>query len=136
MDEQRMRERLGAARVARLATIGPAGGPAIVPFCFVLDGDRLYSAVDHKPKRTRRLQRLANAAREPRVSVLVDHYEEDWNRLWWVRVDGRAAIVDDPGEVEHAVGLLAAKYAQYRTWPPLGPVSRIDIERLRGWAAA
>src|SRR5205807_10199664 len=90
MNDEDMHQRVSAARVARLATVNADGAPHLVPFCFALDGDVLYSAVDAKPKKTQRLQRLQNAAREPRVSVLVDHYEEDWARLWWVRLDGQA----------------------------------------------
>lgn len=131
-----MRDRLAGARVGRLSTLGTSGAPTLVPFCFVLDGERIYSAVDHKPKRTRRLQRLANAAHDPRVSVLVDHYEEDWDRLWWVRADGLALTVDDPPEVEHALALLVEKYDQYRAQRPQGPVMRIDVTRWRGWSAA
>jgi PPOX class probable F420-dependent enzyme len=129
-----MHGRVAAARVARLATVGAGGAPHLVPFCFVLDGEVLYSAVDQKPKRTSRLRRLENAAAEPRVSVLVDHYEEDWSRLWWVRLDGRARELEAGPEAERAVDLLCAKYAQYRAEPPGGPVLRIDVERWRGWS--
>src|SRR4051794_4921374 len=86
------RERFAAARVARLAT----SGPHIVPICFALDGDTIWSAVDAKPKRTRALRRLENIARDPRVSVLTDHYDDsDWSRLWWARADGTATVHDD-----------------------------------------
>ncbi len=131
-----MRTRVAAAQVARLATVTVTGAPHQVPFCFVLDGDVLYSAVDRKPKRTTRLRRLDNAAAEPRVCVLVDHYDPDWSRLWWVRLDGRARRLDAGPEAERAVAALAAKYAQYRAQPPDGPVLRIDVERWTGWAAA
>lgn len=105
------------ARVARLATVDPSGRPHVVPICFVLDGDLLYTAVDEKPKRTRRLQRLRNIEANPRVEVLIDGYEEDWSRLWWVRLRGTARVVDEPRALE----LLAEKYPQYRTHPPAGP---------------
>jgi PPOX class probable F420-dependent enzyme len=130
-----MRERVSVARVGRLATVNASGAPHLVPFCFALDGDVLYSAVDAKPKKTQRLQRLQNAAREPRVSVLVDHYEEDWARLWWVRLDGQAHELTSGPEAERAIALLAAKYSQYRERPPGGPVLRIDLQRWRGWSA-
>ena len=85
-----MRARVRTAKVARLATTDPDGRPHLVPIVFVLDGQTLYSAVDAKPKRSRRLRRVANARERPDVTVLVDHYEDDWGRLWWVRVRGRA----------------------------------------------
>src|SRR5712692_6363268 len=98
-----MRARVIDARVARLGTIGATGAPHLVPFCIALDGDVLYSAVDRKPKRSVRLRRLENAAAEPRVCVLVDHYEEDWSRLWWVRLDGRALQLEPGAETERAL---------------------------------
>ena len=134
MTNEVMRERVAAARVGRLATVGAGGAPHQVPFCFAADGDVLYSAVDAKPKRTQRLQRLQNAAREPRVSVLVDHYEEDWGRLWWIRLDGRARELPAGPEAARAVTLLAGKYPQYLERPPAGPVLRIDVERWRAWS--
>ena len=131
-----MRRRVTDARVARLATVRPGGGPHLVPFCYVLDGDTVYSAVDRKPKRTLDLRRLVNAAAEPRVSVLVDHYEDDWSRLWWIRLDGRAHRLPPGPEAGQALDALAAKYPQYRAARPLGPVLRIDVERWTAWAAA
>lgn len=129
-----MRARVAAARVARLATVTAGGAPHLVPLCFVLDGDVLYSAVDLKPKRTERLRRLANVAAEPRVCVIVDHYEEDWSRLWWIRIDGVARELGQEEEAERARALLRAKYEQYRLQPPAGPVLRIEGQRWRGWA--
>lgn len=133
MTEAEARARVTAARVARLGTVRASGAPHLVPFCFVLDGELLYSAVDRKPKRTQRLLRLENAAAEPRVCVLIDHYEEDWSRLWWVRLDGRARELPPGDEAASAAARLAAKYAQYREAPPDGPVLRIDVERWRWW---
>ena len=120
------------ARVARLATVDPQGRPHAVPICFVVDGEMLYTVVDEKPKRTRRLQRLRNIEENPQIEVLIDHYDEDWSRLWWVRLRGTARIVDDL----HAVGLLAAKYAQYRERPPGGPVIAVSIEERTEWRAS
>ena len=134
MTQGEMRERVMAARVARLATVGVSGAPHLVPFCFAGEGDVLYSAVDAKPKRTGRLQRLRNTARDPRVSVIVDHYEEDWTRLWWVRLDGHARQLPSGPEAERATALLVAKYPQYQERPPAGPVLRIDVERWTGWS--
>ena len=91
VQEAIVRERVQTARVARLATISPDGRPHLVPVVFVLDGQTLYSAVDAKPKRSRRLRRLANARERPDVTVLVDHYEDDWGRLWWVSLRGQQA---------------------------------------------
>jgi PPOX class probable F420-dependent enzyme len=137
MNEARARELLGAARVARLATVARDGRPRLVPICFVLAGDVIYHAVDDKPKATRRLARLADLAAEPRASVLADHYDEDWSALWWVRADGRARVLDDvrEGEAARALDLLAERYAPYRARRPLGPVIALDVERITGWAA-
>jgi PPOX class probable F420-dependent enzyme len=112
------------APVARLATVDPQGRPHVVPICFAIDGATLYTAVDEKPKRTRRLQRLRNIEANPRVEVLIDRYDDDWSRLWWVRLRGTARVVDDPRALE----LLAAKYPQYRERPPAGPVIAVSIE--------
>ncbi|MGE5273867.1 MAG: TIGR03668 family PPOX class F420-dependent oxidoreductase [Verrucomicrobiota bacterium] len=120
------------APVARLATVDAAGRPHVVPICFVLQGDRLYTAVDGKPKRTRRLKRLSNIESNPHVEVLIDHYEQDWSRLWWVRLRGVARIVEDP----RAVDLLAAKYPQYREQPPAGPVIAVTVEERSEWTAS
>ncbi len=130
-----LRAAVARARVARLATIGPGGHPHVVPICFALEGERLYSAVDRKPKRSRELQRLANVRADPRVEVLVDHYEEEWARLWWVRLRGRARVVDAGEELARALALLTVKYEQYRTEPPTGPALAVEIEAWRGWHA-
>jgi PPOX class probable F420-dependent enzyme len=135
MDLAEMRERVAAARVARLATLRPDGRPHLVPICFALDSETLYSAVDEKPKRSRRLQRLENIRRRPEVAVLVDHYEEDWSRLWWVRLDGTARVVEEVPEREHGMALLRAKYDQYRAEPPRGAVIAVRVEGWRGWAS-
>jgi PPOX class probable F420-dependent enzyme len=134
MEAETMRERVRDARVARLATIGADGRPHLVPICFVLEGDVLYSAVDEKPKRSKRLKRLENIRNHPEVTVLVDHYEEDWTRLWWVRLDGTASVLHEGPEREHALALLREKYEQYRAQPPTGPVIAVRVERRRAWA--
>ena len=130
-----MRALVEGARVGRLATVGPEGRPHLVPICFALAGTTLYSAVDEKPKRSRRLKRLANVEANPRVTVLVDHYEEDWSRLWWVRLDGRARVLAQGTERERALALLGEKYEQYRARPPTGPVVAVDVENWRRWSA-
>ena len=129
-------ERVTAARVARLATVDPDGRPHLVPIVFALDGDTLYSAVDAKPKRSRRLRRIENARERPDVTILVDHFEEDWSRLWWIRLRGRARVLDAGDELEHALRLLLEKYPQYREHPPGGPVLAVDVTEVRAWNGA
>lgn len=129
-----MRARVGAARVARLATVDPAGRPHVVPIVFAFEGDRLYSAVDRKPKRSRRLQRLVNIRANPLVAVLVDHYEEDWSGLWWVRIRGTARLVEEGADREAALRLLTDRYAPYADDPPDGPVIEITAEEWVGWS--
>ena len=119
------------ARVARLATVAPDGRPHVVPICFAVEDDTLYTAIDEKPKRTRALQRLRNIEANPRVEVLIDHYEEDWSRLWWVRLQGQARTQElDARSLE----LLTAKYSQYRARPPGGPLVVVAIERFAEWS--
>jgi PPOX class probable F420-dependent enzyme len=133
---ERMRARVTEARVARLATIDPQGRPHVVPVCFVLDGDTVYSAVDEKPKRSRELQRLKNVRANPAVALIVDRYDEDWTQLWWVRLRGAAKVLEAGPEREHALALLAEKYEQYRADPPRGDVLAVHVEEWRGWSAA
>jgi PPOX class probable F420-dependent enzyme len=135
MDEARCRARLSEARVGRLATVRPDGRPHVVVCCFAVEGDRVWTAVDAKPKATPRLQRLANVRANPRASLLVDHYEEDWDALWWVRVDGPATVLDRGAERDAGVRALVAKYEQYAAAPPAGAVIAIEVERWRGWSA-
>jgi len=127
--------RLTAARVARLATLDPDGRPHLVPIVFALDGDTLYSAVDRKPKRSRKLRRIENARARPDVTILVDHYEEDWSQLWWIRLRGHARVLDDGEERDRALALLEEKYPQYRSEPPDGPVLAVDVTDVREWSA-
>ncbi len=139
------RRRFASVRVARLATVDPDGRPHLVPFTFALGSrargagfspeDFIYSAVDAKPKSSTDLRRLRNIRANPRVAVLADHYEDDWDGLWWVRADGRAAILDDPAAMAPALALLIRRYPQYRGQPPGGPVISIRVTRWTGWAA-
>ena len=133
MDESTKRSRVTAARVGRLATITTDGRPHLVPCCFALSGDTIYSAIDHKPKSTRRLRRLENLRGNANASLLVDHYADDWSTLWWIRADGTGRILDDSREMAAATALLVAKYRQYRDDAPAGPVIAIDISTWRGW---
>ena len=107
-----------------------------VPSNHELDGETLYTAVDGKPKRSRRLRRIENARERPDVTVLVDHYEHDWTRLWWLRLRGRARVLDGGEEAERALAALTAKYPQYAVAPPGLPVLAVDVADRRAWAAA
>jgi PPOX class probable F420-dependent enzyme len=130
-----MERRVASAYVARLATVGANERPHIVPICFALDEQTLYFAVDSKPKQSTNLKRLRNIAANPAVSILIDHYEDDWDKLWWVRLDGDARVVTDGGEVQKALRLLASRYSQYRTTTPAGPVVAVAITGIIGWSA-
>ena len=136
LESEEMRSRIDGAMVARLATVGRDGRPHIVPITFALDDDTIYFAVDFKPKTTADLQRLRNIEANPSVSVLVDHYEDDWTKLWWVRVDGGARIVIDGAVFEKGIALLTQRYAPYRSVRPVGPVVAIAVERMTGWSAS
>jgi PPOX class probable F420-dependent enzyme len=136
MEAAEARRCFGAAAVAHLATVGTDGRPHIVPISFALEGDAMYFAVDAKPKRSSDLKRLRNIAANPAVSILADHYEDDWAKLWWVRIDGTARLVTDPAQATRAIDLLASRYQQYRSAPPAGPVVAVAIERWSGWSAS
>ena len=132
-----LRERVAEARAARLATIDPDGRPHLVPIVFVLDRDTVYTAVDAKPKRTRLLQRIENARIRPDATMLVDYYDDDdWGRLWWVRLRCRARVLDGGAEAERALRLLSKKYEQYGDQPPAAPVLALDVVEWRGWTGA
>ncbi len=126
-------ERFAHARVGRLATMREDGSPHLVPFAFVLHGDALYAAIDEQTARGRNSMRADNIRRDPRVSVLVDHYEGDWNRTWWVRADGLARVVDDGDDRDRVLSILAEKYEQYRRQPPGGPAIVVDVKRWSYW---
>ncbi len=136
MDEDEARSRFATGMVARLATVRPDGSPHVVPVVFALDGDTVVSAVDDKPKRTRELRRVANIRADPRVSLLVDHYDEEWPNVWWVRADGRARVVDGGPTLDRVVALLAAKYPQYAASPPAGPAVLVEVRTWRWWSYA
>jgi PPOX class probable F420-dependent enzyme len=121
--------------VAMLATSGPDGAPHIVPVVFAVHGDTVYTAIDAKRKSTRRLRRLANIEANPQVSMLVDHYEDDWAALWWVRADGVAAIHYSGDEMATGYSLLRRKYLQYQRIALDGPVVTVEVRRWSSWQA-
>jgi PPOX class probable F420-dependent enzyme len=132
-------ELLRDARVGRLGTVDAAGQPLVVPVCYVYDGERCYSAVDAKPKRTRNLKRLRNLADNPRVSLAVDHYDEDWRALRYVIVQGRGDVLESGDEFSRVIDLLVTKYPQYhelRLDRPAGAVVRITPARILFWRFA
>ena len=136
MQTAELRRRFAASPVARLATVRPDGAPHVVPVVFALVDGTVYSAVDAKPKRGSRLQRIENVRAEPRCALLVDHYEDDWSRLWWVRADGRGAVVDEPPSAHPGVRALVERHPQYREEPPSGPLLVVAVERWSGWSGA
>jgi PPOX class probable F420-dependent enzyme len=129
------RARFAAARVARLATASAGGVPHVVPVTFAVRDDAIVTAVDAKPKRTRALKRVANIRANPRVSLLVDEYSDDWSRLWWARADGVASVLDGGDLHDRMLRLLAERYEQYRSSQPAGPVIVVAVERWSGWSA-
>lgn len=135
VEPEAIRGRVATAQVGRLATVGGDGRPHAVPICFALQGETVYSAVDHKPKRATQLRRVANLTETGRACLLVDEYTEDWSTLWWVRLDAAGRVVDDPAERAAAVAALVEKYPQYRERPPAGPVIALDVTRWSGWSA-
>jgi PPOX class probable F420-dependent enzyme len=132
-----IRVKLETARVARLATLDAERGPHLVPICFACDGSVFYSAIDHKPKRVapNRLARLKNIQETPQVALLVDEYDEDWTRLWYVLVRGTAELVSDPAEGNRAIQCLRAKYPQYDVdmLADDAPVLRITPVQITAW---
>jgi PPOX class probable F420-dependent enzyme len=131
------RDELDRARHAVLVTVKPDGTPRPVPCTFAVTAGRLVSAVDHKPKTTTRLARLADIERSGRATVLIEHYDDDWSQLWWIRVAGRAAVLgaDDPF-ASQALTALVAKYAQYQAQPPAGPLYSVQLDEVVAWRAA
>lgn len=124
------------APVAALATVRPDGEPHVVPVVFAMAAGRddlVYTAVDAKPKSTQHLRRLTNIEHNPAVSLLVDHYDDDWERLWWVRADGAGAVHRSGDEVAFGYAQLRAKYPQYERVALNGPVVSIRITRWASW---
>jgi len=130
------RRLFAGARVAVLATLDRSGQPHLVPVTFVVDGDRVWTAVDSKPKGATPLRRHANIRANPAVSLLAQHWDEDWSALWWVRADGIATISETPESVDGVARLLRSKYDQYQSVHVSGPVIAITVHTWRGWTAA
>lgn len=122
--------KLDNARVATLATVNPNGSPHLVPVVFAVLENRIATAIDAKPKSSARLRRLTNIEANPNVSLLAHHYEEDWSRLWWVRVDGQAEVRADD---EAALAALRDRYPQYGAVELTGPVISIRVTGIRSW---
>jgi PPOX class probable F420-dependent enzyme len=129
------RELIDAARVARLGLLDDADRPRVLPVTFAVAGGELWTAVDHKPKRTEggELARVRWLRRNPAAALTVDRYSDDWGRLAWVQALGRVAVLDEPGP--GAMDALRVKYDQYRDRPPAGPFLRLAPERFLFWAA-
>ena len=121
--------------VAMLATVGADGAPHVVPVVFAVHGNVVYTAVDAKRKTTQRLRRLANIESNPKVSMLVDHYDDDWTQLWWVRADGVAAVHYSGEEMAVGYALLRSKYVQYQRIALDGPVVTVEVRRWASWRA-
>ena len=135
LEPDEARRRFAAGRVARLATVTPNGRPHIVPVTFAVEGDRIYSIVDTvKPKTSLSLTRLRNIEVNPRVSLLVDAYDDGWERLWWVRADGTARIAAEGSDWDHARTVLASRYARYAHATHFGPATIVEVESWTGWA--
>ena len=133
---ERERTFLLAQRVARLASADARGEPHVVPVCFAVDGGTVYVTVDEKPKRRpqRPLKRIRNLLENPAVALVADHYEEDWRRLGWVMLRGRAEILREGAEHDGAQSLLRARYAQYREMALAAlPVIAIRVARVASW---
>ena len=132
--QQWQRELIAELRVARLATVSPDGSPHLVPVCYALVENRLFIAIDEKPKRDVRLARLRNIEHEPRVSLLFDRYDDVWTRLAWVRIDGLAAVFERGDEQPRALAALRGRYPQYGAMAlETLPLIAIEPARVSGW---
>lgn len=136
--EQWVRAFLEERRVGRLATVGRKDRPHVIPVVYAFDGERLFTPIDAKPKRVGayELQRVQNIRANPHVAIIVDEYSEDWRRLRWVLLRGRAILAETGPEQERGAALLEAKYAQYAEMPLAGrPVIVVTVEKVSQWRA-
>jgi PPOX class probable F420-dependent enzyme len=129
---------IAEGRVGRLATADASGQPLVVPICYAFDGASLFSAIDAKPKRpgSQGLRRIRNIRENPRVSVVIDRYDEDWTRLRYVIIQGQAEILTDGGDFSRGVDLLLAKYPQYRSMGlkrEAGLMIKVEPARVTEW---
>jgi len=135
LDQAEARARFAGSSVLRLATAGADGRPHLVPCTFAVDeSGRVVIGIDNKPKSSGELRRLRNIAENPRVSLLADHYGDDWARLWWARADGLATVELSGPEHGAYWALLRAKYPQYAGQVLDGPVIVVTVESWSGWA--
>ena len=136
LSAEHARERFADSPVAVLGTSDADGVSHLVPVTYLVSRDKVFIAIDGKPKRSRDLKRLRNIAANPRVCLLAQRYDDDWTRLWWARADGTAHIVG-PDDVPFGVlGGLTERYPWYRTNPPEGPVIVVDVYKWSGWSFA
>lgn len=135
MDVEDCRRRFAAAPHAYLATVNDDGTPHLVPVVHAVHGDEVLVVVDHKPKRTTDLRRLRNIRARPGVAFLADHYAADWDRLWWVRADATARVVEDGPEHADGVARLQLRYPHYVERVPDGPLIVARVDRWTGWSA-
>jgi PPOX class probable F420-dependent enzyme len=135
MAEFDARERFASSHVAQLATVSAEGIPHLVPIVFAVSHDVVYTAVDAKRKSGRPLRRMANIEANPTVSLIVDHYDQDWSQLWWVRADGVAKIHHSGEEMATGYFELRRKYPQYQRIALDGPVIAVTVQRWSGWQA-
>jgi PPOX class probable F420-dependent enzyme len=140
LKEPAVHDFIESARIAHLATVSGAGDPHNIPLCFWFDGSRFYFVIDEKPKRKSgtEIKRMKNIAENPRVALVIDHYDADWSRLAYVLVHGDARIVDDDTEYSLAIQQLRRKYPQYHTMPltrERNPAIRIEPQRVHTWGA-
>ena len=136
IDAEQITRRLTEARSGTLGTVDHEGRPHLVPIVFAYRDGRIYTAVDRKPKSTHRLKRLRNIEANSSVSVLLDRYDDDWTRLWWLRVDGTARVINSGRSFREGIALLTGKYRPYETQPPPGPVIEVRVEAIRAWSAS
>jgi PPOX class probable F420-dependent enzyme len=137
MEADEARRRFGEARRAILATTRLDGTVDLVPVTFAVDGDTIFTAVDHKPKTTSALRRLRNVAANPGVTLLAEEYNDaDWSALWWVRAKGSAVVISEGEDRDAAAELIGRRYEQYDNNWPAGPAIVATISEWVGWSAS